>query len=447
MSKFKRYERYKGSGVEWIGEIPEHWDITKLGYRARMIVPMRDKPTEFNGNIPWIRIEDVDGKYIEDSKSEQRVSEELVKKMNLKVYPIGTVLCTCSCNMGTTVIVKKPLISNQTFIGIVPMKDLDSTFLYYAMNANSKRLQHLAEGAIQQYLSRHDFEHLKLAFPDKKEQTAIANFLDQKTAEIDGLITDKEKLIELLQEKRQAVITEAVTKGLNPNVRMKDSGIEWIGEIPEHWELNKLKYVIRNGKEGIKIGPFGSSLKLDDMDESNPYKVYGQENIINNDFTRGNRFITQEKFNEMCGYQLFSGDIVISMMGTIGKCKVIPLGIQPGIMDSHLIRLRTNNGVMLPKFLEYLIDNTNYVKEQMNYMSKGSIMSGLNSSIIKEIILVIPSVVEQKEIIDFLEQKTAEIDDLVTKIKIQIQKLKEYRQSLISEAVTGKIDVRDCTDK
>ena len=202
-----------------------------------MIVPMRDKPQNLMEIYPWIRIEDVDGKYIEDSKSEQRVSKEIVKKMNLKVYPIGTVLCTCSCNMGTTVIVKKPLISNQTFIGIVPIKDLDSTFLYYVMNANSKRLQYLAEGAIQQYLSRHDFEHLKLAFPDKEEQITIANFLDQKTDEIDGLIADKEKLIELLQEKRQAIISEAVTKGINPNARMKDSGIEWIGEIPEHWEL------------------------------------------------------------------------------------------------------------------------------------------------------------------------------------------------------------------
>lgn len=446
MSRYKRYERYKDSGVEWIGEIPEHWDITKLGYRARMIVPMRDKPTEFNGNIPWIRIEDVDGKYIEDSKSEQRVSEELVKKMNLKVYPIGTVLCTCSCNMGSTVIVKKPLISNQTFIGIVPMKDLDSTFLYYAMNANSKRLQHLAEGAIQQYLSRHDFEHLKLAFPDKKEQTAIANFLDQKTAEIDGLIADKEKLIELLQEKRQAVITEAVTKGLNPNVRMKDSGSEWIGEIPEHWSITKMKYLLSPKKYSIKAGPFGSQLKNDDM-VSGDVKVYNQKTVLDNDFKSGDYYIENYKYEELRAFEVFSGDLLVTTRGTIGKTAIVPKDAEKGILHPCLIKITLNPDKVLNEYINVVFNNTKIVTNQIMLESNATTIDVIYTDTLKNLVLPIPPLEEQKSIIDFVDAKIGEIDGLISSINNQIQKLREYRQSLISKAVTGKIDVREFQKK
>lgn len=426
MSKYRRYERYKDSGVEWIEEIPEHWDITKLGYRARMIVPMRDKPTEFNGNIPWIRIEDVDGKYIEDSKSEQRVSEELVKKMNLKVYPIGTVLCTCSCNMGTTVIVKKPLISNQTFIGIVPMKDLDSTFLYYAMNANSKRLQHLAEGAIQQYLSRHDFEHLKLAFPDKKEQTAIANFLDQKTAEIDGLITDKEKLIELLQEKRQAIITEAVTKGLNSSVRMKDSGIEWIGEIPEHWDIRRIKYLsnIRN-------------VKASDGDNDKTY--VGLESIE----SKTGKLLTNNNDEQQAVGETANifrkGDVLFGKLRPyLAKCIVADFN---GRCTSELLVLRTASN-MLPEYL-YLFMLSPIFIDVVNSSTYGAKMPRASWDFIGNLKVPLPNIKEQEEIVEYLIKLTNNMDDLISDISTQIQKLKEYRQSLISEAVTGKIDVRD----
>lgn len=436
MSRYKRYERYKDSGVEWIGEIPEHWDITKLGYRARMIVPMRDKPTEFNGNIPWIRIEDVDGKYIEDSKSEQRVSEELVKKMNLKVYPTGTVLCTCSCNMGSTVIVKKPLISNQTFIGIVPMKDLDSTFLYYAMNANSKRLQHLAEGAIQQYLSRHDFEHLKLAFPDKKEQTAIANFLDQKTAEIDGLIADKEKLIELLQEKRQAVITEAVTKGLNPNVRMKDSGIEWIGEIPEHWRLSKIKYESLINNKTLSEST-DDDYEIDYIDISSVTSIGEIDGVQSLNFkdapSRARRI-------------LYKGDTIVSTVRTYLKAIAFIENAQSNLICSTGFAVLTPLSKVVPKYLFYLMRSEKYVNEIVR-RSVGVSYPAVNASDIGALECALPDRDEQMYIVEYLDNCTTQINQLVNDIQAQIQKLKEYRQSLISEIVTGKIDVREFADK
>lgn len=222
--------------------------------------------------------------------------------------------------------------------------------------------------------------------------------------------------------------------------KYKNSKKVLIQDIPENWDIKKVKYIIRDGKEGLRIGPFGSSLKLEEMNENNPYKVYGQENLISNDFTRGNRFISEEKFKEMCQYELLPNDIVISMMGTIGKCKVIPFNIQTGIMDSHLIKLRTKQDSIEPKFLEYLIGSAHYIKEQMNLMSKGSIMSGLNSSIIKDIILVVPSIIEQNIIIKFLDKKTSEIDEVISNKEKLIELLKEKRQAIITEAVTKGIN-------
>ncbi|WP_035166725.1 restriction endonuclease subunit S [Caloramator sp. ALD01] len=456
--RYKRYEKYKDSGIEWIGEVPEHWEVNKL---KKSVISLKngiwgEEPENDENDIYCIRIIDFDRNNFEVEDKyftirnlpKEKQMQYLLDKGDLLIeksgggekQPVGFVALY---NLD-----KKAIYANFIAKMILDKGCADSNYFKYlhsTIYAKRVNVRSIKQTTGIQNLDTNYYLQEYVVYPPINEQVKIANYLDKKTSEIDSLIQDKEKLISLLEEKRQAIITEAVTKGLNPNVKMKDSGIEWIGEIPEHWEVKKLKYIVRNGKEGIKIGPFGSSLKLDDMDENNPYKVYGQENIINNDFTRGNRFITQEKFNEMRGYELFSGDIVISMMGTIGKCKVIPLGIQPGIMDSHLIRLRTNNEVMLPKFFEHLIDNANYIKEQMNCMSKGSIMSGLNSSIIKEIILVVPSVMEQKRIVDFLDKKTSEIDSLINDIKQQIQKLKEYRQSLIFEAVTGKIDLRDIT--
>ena len=201
----------KDSGIAWMGAIPKAWGVRRLGHFSKMIVPMRDKPTIFNGDIPWIRIEDFEGKYISRSKSNQNVSLNLVNEMNMKIYPVGTVLCSCSCNLGVSAIVKRELCSNQTFIGIVPNKSLSSEFLYYLMISNSKRLNFLAEGAIQSYMSRQKFEHLKIQIPPFHEQQAIANYLDEKCSKIDQTIEQKELLIQQLEEYKQSLIYECVT--------------------------------------------------------------------------------------------------------------------------------------------------------------------------------------------------------------------------------------------
>ena len=205
------HAKMKDSGVEWIGEVPSHWEIMPLKRHVKMLTPMRDKPEHLDGPIPWIRIEDFNGKYIAESKDGFGVSEETVKEMNLKVYPVGTILCTSSCDLGKCAIVSKPLVSNQRFIGIIPDGSVSGDYLYYLMCSNAERLNMLSTGTIQANLSRVEFERLRVQIPPLPEQRAIATYLDERCSAIDALIEEKKTLIEDLSVYKKSLIYETVT--------------------------------------------------------------------------------------------------------------------------------------------------------------------------------------------------------------------------------------------
>lgn len=220
-------------------------------------------------------------------------------------------------------------------------------------------------------------------------------------------------------------------------VKYKKTGVDWIPEVPEHWDIVRLKWVLKNG-EGIKIGPFGSSLKLQDLDD-NGIRVYGQENVIKDDFSLGKRFLSKDKFEELSVYEVFPQDILVTMMGTTGKCKLVPKDAEKGIMDSHLIRLRTNDKIR-PEFLSILINDSMQLKYQMSIDSKGSIMSGLNSKIVKNLLLPLPSIKDQDLILEIIKTESEQISRFLQSKQRFIELLKEQRQSIITNAVTKGID-------
>ena len=201
----------KDSGIEWIGEIPAEWDVLNLVAHTSMLTPMRDRPENLDGPIPWVRIEDFEGKYIESSKAGLGVSMKTVKEMNLKVYPVGTILCTSSCIMGKCAIVSRELVSNQRFIGIIPDRTTDKTYLYYLMTSNAERMNFLSTGALQANLSRSAFEHLKVQFPPYSEQREIAAYLDDKCEKIDELILKKQQYLTEIENYKKSLIYEYVT--------------------------------------------------------------------------------------------------------------------------------------------------------------------------------------------------------------------------------------------
>ncbi|WP_029461227.1 restriction endonuclease subunit S [Solidesulfovibrio alcoholivorans] len=215
--------------------------------------------------------------------------------------------------------------------------------------------------------------------------------------------------------------------------KYKDSGVAWLGEVPEHWEVKRLKNLLVDG-DGIKIGPFGSALRLEEMVDVG-VKVYGQENIINNDFDIGHRRISIDKHKEMLAYNVRHGDILVTMMGTSGKCKAVPENAEPGIIDSHLLRLRIV-GAVCKEFLVMLIDQSSIVQNQINFMGQGSIMQGINSAIVKELVISFPPLPEQRAIAAFLDAQTSNLDTLIAKKRELIDKLKEKRAALITRTVT-----------
>jgi type I restriction enzyme S subunit len=453
MSKYKRYERYKDSGIEWIGEIPEHWEITKLKYicSESAVYGLNESAENYvEEGVRFIRTTDIDNKgNLDNSMGGVFLPEEKVKGYILKT---GDLLVSRSGSLGTSLYFDEDKYGKCSYAGYLVKFRANSKncpkFLFYYSKSNIFYIQiqlALVSSTISNF-NGNKYANMILPLPSYYEQKAISNFLDQKTAVIDDLIADKEKLIELLQEKRQAIITEAVTKGLNPNVRMKDSGIEWIGEIPEHWSITKMKYLLSPKKYSIKAGPFGSQLKNDDM-VSGDVKVYNQKTVLDNDFKSGDYYIENYKYEELRAFEVFSGDLLVTTRGTIGKTAIVPKDAEKGILHPCLIKITLNPDKVLNEYINVVFNNTKIVTNQIMLESNATTIDVIYTDTLKNLVLPIPPLEEQKSIIDFVDAKIGEIDGLISSINNQIQKLKEYRQSLISEAVTGKIDVREFQNK
>ena len=423
MRQYKKYERYKDTGVEWIGKIPEEWDLSKIKY-----IPKYEYKSFVDGDwieSPYITDEGIRliqtgnigiGSYKEQGY--RYISEDTFKDLNCtEVYPNDVLICRLAGPVGRACLapsLTERMITSVDVCILKPKDNIDRRYLVYILSYDGylQEADFLARGGTRQRISRTQLGNINILLPPTDQQKSIANFLDQKTAEIDGLIADKEKLIELLQEKRQAIITETVTKGLNPNVKMKDSGIEWIGEIPEHWNTSSLRWYV-----SIKSGDF---ISQEDIDVEGKIPVIGGNGLMS--YTN--------KTN--CNYKT----IAIGRVGAL--CGNVHLIRRPSwITDNALFITNLSNKL----YIEYLF----YVLKalDLNQYANKTAQPLISGSLVKSRIIPIPPIVEQAAIADFLDQKTAEIDDLITEIKLQIQKLKEYRQSLISEAVTGKIDVRE----
>jgi type I restriction enzyme S subunit len=217
--------------------------------------------------------------------------------------------------------------------------------------------------------------------------------------------------------------------------KYRSADLPWVLEVPSHWATTQLRFLLKDGKEGIRIGPFGSSIKIDDLVQYGP-KVYGQENVIYRDFTLGDRRIAESHFNDLAEYEIRSGDVLVTMAGTAGRCQVVPNQLDRGIMDSHLVRMRFRSDLVYEPLVPYLIESAAYVVAQIHVAGRGTTMQGLNSTIVKHLQLGLPSRSEQVTIAAFLDRETAKIDALIAEQQRLIELLQEKRQAVISHAVT-----------
>ena len=320
--KWKAYPVYKDSVVEWLGQIPEHWELSRIKNLGLIKYGLGEPPPQSENGFLFVRATDFHaGKIILDSI--QRVDPNGIpwsRKPSLQADDI--IVVRSGAYTGDSTIIPEEL--SGAIAGydmVLRIKRANPRFISYAFLS-----KYLLYGQIylekmraaQPHLNAEELGGCIIIVPPATEQLKITKLLDRETVRIDTLIEKKQKQIELLQEKRTALITRAVTKGLDPNVPMKDSGVEWLGQIPEHWDLCFLRRKLKNGQEGIKIGPFGSQLKLESMENSG-YKVYGQENIIANDFKLGRRYIGNKKFEELFSCAIQCDDILVTMMGVLSR--------------------------------------------------------------------------------------------------------------------------------
>ena len=419
-TKYKPYPAYKDSGVEWLGEVPEHWEVlslrrvASLAYgdslaeeiRAEGEVPVFGS----NGRVGW--------------HSESNTKEPLII--------IGR-----KGSFGKITYSEKSGFCIDTTYFIDPRyTQTNMRWLYYAMQPLG--LDEISQDTGVPGLSREKAYEKRLALPPATEQQAITTFLDRETAKIDTLIAKQERLIELLQEKRTALISHAVTKGINPDAPMKDSGVEWLGEVPAHWEVYRLWSFV----ELIQTGPFGSQLHAEDyIDDGIP--VINPANLKENKIVSDSTCcVSNSTADRLSRYRLFPGDIIFGRRGELGRCALIRKSEEGWLCGTGSLLIRTNVKRSIPEFLLRVLSEPG-VKDYLSLMSVGATIDNLNTNILGNIRCPLPPINEQKAIALFLSKETIKFDTLITKARHTIDLLKERRTALISAAVTGKIDVRE----
>ncbi len=440
----KKYDKYKDCGIEWIGEIPEHWEVKKLKYIAKIktgYTPSKNDAANYSddGTI-WVK-PDILNQFVSITNSNEKISEQGIKRQN--IIPKGSVLVCCIGSIGKFGVAGIDLVTNQQINSLIFKHYVISDFGKFIISAS--KFEHIkqANGNVVKILNTEGQSRIVFAIPSKPEQTAIANFLDRKTAEIDNLITQKEKLLKLYDEEKTAIINQAVTKGVprkdgKSSVSFKDSGVEWLGQIPEHWEVKRVKHLCyvkgRVGWKGLKSSEF--------LQESYSYLVTGIDFKTSRINWKNCYQIDKERYEEDPYIQLKNYDLLITKDGTIGKLAIVEDLNKPACLNSGIFVVRSLLNSFSTEFL-YWILFSNVFKKFNSYTSYGSTIQHLYQNVFIEFAFGVPNIEEQTAIVQHIETKTNKINTKITKTEKLIELLKEYKTALISEVVTGKIDVRE----
>ena len=428
--KLKPYPKYKDSGIQWIGEIPEGWEIRKVKQICSKSAEYGlNEPSDnyVDGGVRFLRITDIienerlieDGVYLPENKTNKEY-----------LLNTGDVLVARSGSIGTSLYFDKEKYGGCLFAGylvrFVVNKSNNGKFLYYFTNSKSFYAQIELE-TIQTTIGNFNgqkYANMRIAIPPLPEQTTITNFLDLKTARIDTLIKKDKKLIELLKEKRAALINHAVTKGLDPNVKMKDSGIDWIGEIPEGWEVKKLKFSV-------------CEKKIKDTTKNPNTKFIGLEHIE----SETGKLISSSTLEDIDGESVrFKKNNVLFGKLRPYLAKIIKVDFQ-GSCTGELIVYEAR-GKIDSKFLFYRLLSKGFI-DLVNSTTYGVKMPRADPTQLSNIKIAWPPLPEQTTIVNFLEKATVKMDKTIQKIEQKIKFLEEYKKSLIHHTVTGKIDVRE----
>jgi type I restriction enzyme S subunit len=453
----KRYDNYKDSGIEWIGEIPEHWDIQRLKYAFDLGTGLSiTKENLIEKGVPCVNYGEIHSKYgfeVDINKHNLKcvdlnylnTSKKALMKQGEFIFADTSEDIEGSGNF-THIKSNGDIFAGYHTITARPIKKSNSLYFAFLFDSIDYRTQirNSVKGIKVFSITQGILKDTFIWYPPFEEQVAIANYLDHKTTQIDTLIAKKEQFISLLQEERTAVINQAVTKGLDPKAKMKDSGIEWLGEIPEHWKITKLKYHLKTTK--------GFAFKSDLFTDKG-IPVVKASDIKNKTIRlKTTHYISEIISKEYESVRLSEGDILISTVGStpdviksaVGQIGIVPFELEGALLNQNTVRLEIlDKTILLNNFLFFLIQNDNY-RSYLNLNAHGT----ANQASLKLVDILgfetsFPSIEEQQKIINLIGLELNRIDTLISKSQQEIELLKEYKTALISEVVTGKLDVRD----
>ncbi|CAI1088112.1 restriction endonuclease subunit S [Serratia grimesii] len=438
MAKYQAYPEYKDSGVEWLGDVPNHWKtiaisrlfsrIKRTGYSEKKLLSVyRDY-----GVIPKSSRDDNNNKPSEDLSPYQLVRSNDLVMNKMKAW------------QGSIAISEYEGIVSPAYFVYQPNKALfeqaHPRYVHYLLRNPIYVTQYLSRSKgirVNQWdLDPDEFGKIELLLPTKYEQETIYSFLDHETAKIDNLIEKQQQLIELLKEKRQAVISHAVTKGLNPDVPMKDSGVEWLEEVPEHWSVCRLKQII---KSGSSIS-YGIVQPGDSLDDGIPF--IQTTNVSQGNIGRESLQKTSERIEQNYPRsRLEGGEVILGIRASIGSAYVVPLELKGVNLSRGVARIQPGVNITSAYLVWYF--KTNAVEQYWALSKQGSTFSEVSIETVRELVVCIPPKDEQQYISSCLENSLDKIHKLIVTSEKQMSFLIERRTALISAAVTGKIDVRN----
>jgi len=434
MSRYEKYPAYRDFGVEWIGEIPGHWEVKQTRHIFKIYSGSTPKSGEalfWDGDITWFTPDDLGNNQQKNiSESRRKITEEGYKSCGTSLAKTNSIVFSTRAPIGHIALSTVSACCNQG-CRILEPENGNTDYWYYTLVSAKPILQSLGQGSTFMELPRQSLASFNLPFPPLEEQQAIASFLDRKTAQIDELITKKEELLKKLDEKRTALITRAVTKGLDPSAPMKESGVEWLGEIPKHWVIWK----VTHGFNTIGSGTTPKSDNSDFYDGNIPWVTTSElrETVIENTSQK----ISIDAFQSYSALKIYpTGSIVIAMYGaTIGRLGI--LGVDATVNQACCVFAQPTT--FEPRFFYYWLLMR---KPILISLSTGGGQPNLSLEDLKNIRIPTPPLEEQQAIAEHIEKKTATIDRQKAQVTEAIERLKEYRTALITDAVTGKMDVQ-----
>ena len=442
MAKYQKYAECKDSGVEWLGEIPSHWEMWKLSHAYNEIgsgtTPSTSNEENFEGDIPWVTTGELRENIILDTK--KKVSQKTIELFpTLRKYPSGSVaIAMYGATIGRLGILGVEATTNQACCVMTTSKVLDNKYLFYWLQAFKNEIIQLSSGGGQPNINQEKVASLKISAPLVEDQVTIVNFLDHETAKIDSLIAKQEKLIELLKEKRQAVISHAVTKGLNPDVTMKDSGVEWLGQVPQTWKVAKIKHLSKIISKGTTPTTMGGDFVSEGVRFLKAENI-GKKPTVN---SSPEFFITENVDAQLARSRLQEHDVLVIIAGaTTGLSSVLQKALLPANTNQAVSFIRPKETVYA-KWISYWL-STHFAQSLIWMGAVQAAQPNLSMESLGNIDITLPCVEEIQETLDFIGTALLKIDELIKKNSKAIDLMQERRTALISAAVTGKIDVRN----